>query len=50
MPQEDYRALERCRKALGERRAGCNGQDEVGGGGGALGQSRFSFGFSQPSQ
>lgn len=50
MPQEDYHTLERCRKALGERRAGCNGQDEVGGGGGALGQSRFSFASSQPSK
>lgn len=37
-------------KALGERTAGCNGQDEVGGGGGALGQSGFSSGFSQPSK
>lgn len=36
--------------AGGEREAGCNGRDEVGGGGGASGQSRFSFGFSQPSK
>lgn len=41
---------EKMQKSAGERRVGCNGQDEVGGGGGALGQSRFSSGFSQPSK
>jgi hypothetical protein len=49
-PRENYRTLRGCWRSAGERKAGCNGQGEVGGGGGALGQSRFSFGFSQPSQ
>lgn len=36
-------------EALGERKAGCNGQGEVGGGGGALGQSSPGSALVSPS-